>query len=305
MSSSSNDHLPMVVEPPVFGRLADLRSWSLRHRRIIVSIAAAAFLAGMAISVAELAPAWDRVGLWPLVVIGLAGVPVSLVLNAVELQLCARALSRRIALRRALVFTTTGTISNLLPVPASVAIRGGALVAAGAGLREAGAILAVAGLMWLALALAVTGVSLAFTTWVGVVVGTVGALGTLGLALWIGSRSSAAIALGFVIVRASLLVVLVARLWLAFLAIGVPVALLDAAYYAVAGIAGTVVTVVPAGLGVSEGFAALMAGVIGASPSAAFLALSVNRVLGLLICGVVAGWLWTRPPLRPVGGNGS
>lgn len=301
MSFSSKELPPARSEPSVLGRLADIRAWSLRHRRIIVIIAAGAFLAGMAISVAELAPAWERVRLWPLVVICLVGVPISMVLNAVELQLCARAVDRRMELGRALLVTSTGTISNLLPVPASVAIRGGALVASGAGLREAGVILAVAGLMWLAMAIAVTGLSLAFTTWVGVVTLAVGTLGTVGLALWINRRSGAGIALGFVLIRASLLGVLILRLWLAFLAIGVPVSLLDAAYYAVAGIAGTVATVVPAGLGVSEGFAALMASAIGDSPSGAFLALGVNRVLGLVICGAAAGWLWTRPSLNSLG----
>jgi hypothetical protein len=305
MNSSSKDRLPDVVESSVLGRLTEFRAWGLRYRRTIILVAAAAFLIGMAISLAELAPAWDRMRLWPLLLICLAGVPASLILNAVELQLCAKAVDRSLGIRRALVFTTTGTISNLLPVPASVVIRGSALVAAGAGLREAGAILALAALMWLALALAVTGFSLAFTTWIGVVVAGLGTVGTLGLAFWINRRSSASIAFGFVLVRACLLVVLVARLWLAFLAIDVPVTVLEAAYYAVAGIAGTVVTVVPAGLGVSEGFAALMAGVIGASASAAFLALGVNRVVGLLICGGVAGWLWTRPPSGRVRAEGS
>jgi hypothetical protein len=292
----SNEHFSIsVFNGYVSRRIAGIKTWSRLHRRTILPLAACAFLVGAGASVNELGLTLNDLDLWPILLIWAVGVPASVVLNAIELQLCARAIGRRLTLRQAVAITTTATVSNLLPMPAGFAIRGGALVAAGANLRETGIILLAAGLMWLAMALAVTGVALTTTAPIGMAVAMAGITGAIALALWIRHRSGAVIALGFVAVRAFLLAILAVRLWLSFAAIGAAVPFVETAYYAVAGIAGTVVMVVPAGLGVSEVLAAAMAEAVGSSPSLAFLALSLNRVLGLLLSGAIAGWLWAKP----------
>ncbi len=284
-----------LLDGPARRGLARLGAWGRRHRALLLPAAAAAFVAGMVASVHNLRLTPGDLALVPLALMA-AAAPLSVLLNALELRLCARAVGRGLALGPAVTVTATATVANLLPVPASVAIRAGALVAAGAGVAATGRVILLAGVLWLAMAAAVSGLAFAPHHAAGLAVAAAAAAVAALLALDIRRRSDVATALGFVAVRAGLLAALVVRLWLSFMAIGAAAALADVAFYAVAGTAGTVVTVVPAGLGVSEGIAALMARTAGAAPAAAFLALGLNRVVGLLVCaGIAALPLWRSP----------
>ncbi len=273
--------------------VAAARAWGRRHSRVILAVAAAAFVVGMALSVRQLGLDRESVRLGPLLLALALGGPASVAAKALELQLCARAVARRVGFVDAVVVTSAATVANLLPVPASLAVRGGALVNAGAGLRETGVVLLLAGLMWLGMAIAVTGAAAGGLA--GGVAAALGGVAALVVAAMIARRGGAAVAGGFVAVRAALLGTLILRLWLCFAAIGAPLPAAEAAYYAVAGVIGNLAMIVPAGLGVSEGAAALMAQAAGGSAAAAFLALGLNRLLGLLLCGVIATLGMIRP----------
>lgn len=282
------------IERRITHLVASLRAWGERHRRLLIVASAGFFLVGLLLSASALDLSPSVLDYRFILLILVVGAPLSILLNANELQLCANLAGRRIALRDATAITTIATVSNLLPLPASLAIRGGALVGIGATVRETGAILVAAGLMWIAMALAVSGFAFAPRHPAFLALGCVSLAGVLLVALWIGRRGGSGIALGFVAVRTAMTILLVLRLWLAFAAIGAAVAADEAASYVIAGVAGTVVLIVPAGLGVSEGLAAAMAELAGGSAAAAFLALGLNRLLGLVACGAVATATWRR-----------
>jgi len=57
--------------------------------------------------------------------------------------------------------------------------------------------------------------------------------------------------------------------------------------FTAAGTIGNAATIVPAGLGITEGIASALALLMGVSPAAAFLVVAVNRLIGLCVAGIV------------------
>jgi hypothetical protein len=270
----------------------DLKRWSRARRKSIVCIFAIFFICGIGYSFAALNLKLTELDAIALLAVACL-VPISILLNGTELQLCARVANQNLGFGKALGYASMATIANLLPIPASILIRGGALVSSGAKIAQAGRILAAAAAMWLAMAFGISGYFLT-AGWISGGITILSAILVIGIAFWIEQRSSVATALSFIAVRGIMLLLLIARLYFCFIAINAAVALEEAAIYSVVGIAGTAVAIVPAGLGIAEGFGALIAKAAGADPAAAFLALGLNRILGLLGSGLVAAFFWFR-----------
>lgn len=268
--------------------LSYARTFAQRYRGRILSAASLGFALGLVLAIKSPAISWHDAEGIPLLLIAIAGVPMAVALKSAEFGLCGASVGRRPSFLRGVVVTSAGTVANLLPVPGALAVRGAAMVDAGAGLRETGGILVLASMLWLAMGVAVMGAALLqaqhAAAWSLLLSGGVASVITIG---WIGMRSTFAMALGFIAVRAGLLAVMLFRIWLAFLAIGTAIPPTESAYYILAGIAGSVVTIVPAGLGISEGAAALIAMSTGGMPSAAFVALALNRMVGIAVNGAV------------------
>lgn len=271
-----------------------LRAWTSRHRRKILPLAITVFVVLITFSVIELDLPQRELRGAPLLVLLLLA-PLVIVMNALELKLCARTLHTPLAYQKSLAWSSLASVSNLLPVPAGLAVRGGALVSAGADLKSASAILFLAALIWLAMAATVSGLAIGPSHPAGVVVGSVSLAGTIALSLLVAWRWGGHISLAFLLIRGLLLSLLIIRLWLAFLAIDAAIPLHHGAYYAAAGIAGAVISIVPGGLGVSESFAALIGAVTGGSAAAAFVAFGLARIVDLIAAGGIA--LLTRRSL--------
>ena len=93
-----------------------------------------------------------------------------------------------------------------------------------------------------------------------------------------------------VAVRFVTLAVTVLRLIVAFATLGEDLGWIEAALYAVAPTLGTAVGIVPAGLGINEAIAAGLATLVAGSSATAFLAVALNRALGLAVgAGLVLG----------------
>ena len=112
-----------------------------------------------------------------------------------------------------------------------------------------------------------------------------GLLASVGICAWIARKSTAAFALRLVAVRMVQLLVSVVRIYVVFLAIAVPVGMSEATVFLIANPLGTSMSIVPAGIGISEGIGAALAVLVSVPSAAAFLALALNRVLGLACCG--------------------
>lgn len=263
-----------------------LRRVADRYRWPILATALVALIAGSAWSVAQLNISWRTVDWWPLALMISLAIPATILLNALELKLCAAWLHRRLAFRQAIGVTSLGTVANVLPVPASLALRAKALSEAGAGLKDVGIVLGLAAGLWAFMALVVTALSLpagemALAT---IALGTAG-VGLCVLLLW--RRSGGWITVGFVGVRAAMTVLLVVRLLLCFAALGIAASLADAGVLAGAGVLGNAATIVPAGLGVTEYAGAGLATLRQGSAAAAFLVLTLDRTIALAANGIV------------------
>lgn len=269
-----------------------LKHGSSKHRHWILTVAIGAFFLGMFWAVHSLGLQWSRINYNALVGVFLM-LPLSMSLNAYELRLCALATGGDLSFRKALTYSSTATVANILPVPASTVIRGGALLEAGASVAEASKMILAAGLIWLSMASALTVFAL-FTGWVGWAACALAVLVTAIISHWITTKSTLQIALQFIGVRIAMIILLTTRLWLCFIAIGEMLLWLDTAIYSVVGIIGNAAAIVPAGIGVTEGLGALLAPASGSLAPAAFLALAINRLTGLFGSGFAALLLASR-----------
>lgn len=125
-----------------------------------------------------------------------------------------------------------------------------------------------------------------------------GAVVVLACLLWLTVRRLLALGLMLVLNRCFLLLVFSSQLYLIFKALGSEVSLIGAAYYSLASVVGTIVPFFPSGLGVSEVAGAALARMIGESAALVFLAIGINRMIGLAFCGLIslAGIRYLAPP---------
>jgi hypothetical protein len=256
-----------------------------KAKRIILGLAVLFLLAGIAISLGRNPEVLSNLDWRPVLILVLAAVPITIMLNAYEFVLTGRLVGRRIAMPTAIEISILGTAANLLPLPGATLVRVAALKAAGAGYLEGTkATLLVAGL-WAGVAFVFAGAWM-LRLGVGpvavlfVVVGLVAWLGCFGY----GVRRYRGVTLPVYLSLAKVALVTVdaMRMFLCLSAFGLAVVFDQAAALAVAGVVGNAVSIVPAGLGIREAVSAGLAPLVGLGAGMAFLAAALNRLLGLI-----------------------
>lgn len=155
----------------------------------------------------------------------------------------------------------------------------------------------VVALIWLGVALAVAGAALALLG------NTVLGLSFIGIGVVVAAIATAMVAntsrnwtLGFLIALMKVLFVTLdaLRIYLCLRGLGVEASYLQASAFVIAGVVGSAVSIVPAGLGVREAVSAGLAPVVGLAASVGFLAASLNRLLGMLVLLPLAAGLALR-----------
>ena len=257
-------------------------------RRPLTVMAALVFLAGVGVAASMLDIDSADLSLLPLAVIVLAIVPASMALGAVSLQLSARALGRRMRFPDAIATTAYAAIAELLPLPGGAVVRGAALTRSGASLGSSSAMVTVMAIMTLCMRILPTGVAMGAwgitVGWALVAACVAGLGGTVG---WLFLRTDAGVVAGFLAVRLASVALAAAHFMAGFLALGIALSPLEAVIFTAAGTIGNAATIVPAGLGITEGIASALALLMGVSPAAAFLVVAVNRLIGLCVAGIV------------------
>ncbi|TYC91675.1 hypothetical protein [Novosphingobium sp. BW1] len=226
--------------------------------------------------------------------------PVSLGYSALGLKLMARAGGTSIPFSMALGTSAMATIAELLPIPGGAIVRTGGLVKAGVGLGRGSALVLLAAVLWIAAGALGAGLAVvrlnAVAGWALLGLGAGG--GILALA-WLATLAGARFAATMLLYRVSGLALLALRLKLAFAVLGVVFALVETMPFVLATIAGSAAAIVPAGLGVSEALAALAASSLTLSGAAAFLAVGVDRIVQVLLSGLIA-LVWVVRDRRPL-----
>ena len=267
---------------------AGIKTFGKAYRVPILMMVGAAFIIGLIISIKALNLSLSDLHILPLLGVLFITQPLLVLFNSLEFKLCGDAVSVNMPLSDAALVSTGGTIANILPLPGGLLLRGSILAKRGAGVKTASLILFYAALLWMAMALFLSAffINLPNSAFIFAAAGIL-LTGIASLAIL--KMSTLGITAKFVIVRVIMLALLTLQLKLCFDGLGYGTSLSGAAVYVVSGIAGTVVSIIPAGLGVVEGFGAVLAKIEGTSAAAAFLVLSLHRLVGLASSGLYLG----------------
>ncbi len=259
-----------------------------RLRRAVLAAVLLVFLGGALWSVRALSLEPRSLRWLPLAVVGLALVPLTALLNALEFKVSGLVLGQRVPLGEALRVVLAATAANLLPLPGAAIVRIGKL--SGMGAKASGAVASTMsmGFVWLGIAAAIAGGALLWLR------STPAALLFLAGAAASGAAAAALVRREvpeggrrrrLLLMAAgveSLFVLLGAlRIHLVLLGLGAAVTPAMALVLNVSGALASTVGVFPGGLGLREGIAAALAPLVGLQPAHGFLSGALNRILGL------------------------
>jgi len=273
----------------VIDRVVELRKATARWRVHLIVAAAALFAVGLGVSIGSLDLTWNQVSIGPALLILCFLGPLTLVMASISLQLSASTVGQQISFRDGLAVSAIGSIAELLPLPGGAMVRGAALMRAGAGVRDSTWIVMLTAVLTLSMATALGSAPLiAVGSGLGYLFLAAGSGGTLVSVVWIARRARTSLALAMVALRLVILVLGVARVSAAFAAIGLAIRPIEAALFVISSALGNAVSIVPAGLGISEAIAAALALLVEMPPAAAFVAVALDRVLTLSASGIIA-----------------
>lgn len=274
--------------------------------RVALGCATAFLVAGLWYSINSQPQVLHELVLWPVVILILIGVPVTICLNAVEFGILARLGGVQIPMVKILEITVLGSAANLLPLPGSTLVRVAALKAGGATLFKGTSSTIVVGVIWVSVAFGYSGAWMLTISndLVGYLFLAIGALVFLGCVIWWRLLEGGYFLLLYMLVTRLLLVITdSARLFLCFVALSAGASFAQASALAVASVLGSAVSVVPAGLGIREGVAAAISPVVGLAAAFGFLSAFLNRLVDLVVTASLAAILSIKT-LRSKSDNG-
>ena len=264
----------------LLGVLAQTKAWSMRLSRPFLVGASLIFLIGCVWAARQLGLTPATVDWIALAWLGLLAAPLSVVYAGQGLVLLARSAGTTMPFGRATAIAAGATLAEVLPLPGGAIVRAGALIQAGAKPARSTMSVLTTAVLWIGLAAFASGLVLARGWGDGALaLAAAGAAGTIGPLAWLASSAGWANALGTLTHRLAGLSLLTVRLHLAFLALGSDVAMVEVVPFVLAVIAGSAASIAPAGLGISEALAALLAGTVGIDPASAFLAVAIDRIV--------------------------
>lgn len=256
-----------------------LRRW----QRPVLFAAIVAVIVGCGMSLEALDLRWSDVRWEPLLIIAVVVAPLSIAYSALNMMLMGRAAKVPMSFRQGVKVSVFAQLAETLPLPGGALVRGAALVRAGTSTGRSAELVIAFSLLWIAFGGAGAGIALAELGWPAHLFAAGSAAGALAICGWLSIRFGAFTAIAAAALRLFGVALVAGRFVLAFAVIGIAMTWLDSMAFAFAMILGTAASLVPAGIGVSEGLAALMAEPAGVAAAAAFLAAALNRLLGLAV----------------------
>lgn len=255
-------------------------------RRVVLIIAAIGFLVGIWLSLRSQPDLFERIEWQPVILLVAVAIPLTLLLNALEFVLSARLIGKKIDFWRGMEITIVGSVANMLPLPGGTLVRIASLKAEGASLAKSTSTTLYVALIWAGVGLIYSGSWLIMLGLMlpGIVM-AVGGIITLAACVLATFRLLGDVRFTFSIVLAKIILVLVDayRTYLSLIALGVTASFGQASVIALSSLLGASFSIVPAGLGIREGASAILGPIIGITASAAFLAASLSRILGMAV----------------------
>lgn len=261
--------------------------------RIVLVLAAFGFILGIYLSYQAQPDVLENLNWNVLAVIAFVGVPAIVILNIFEFQTSARLLGQRFSFFQAAEITIIGSVANMLPIPGGTVVRVAALKAGGASIKRGTSVTLLVSGLWIAISFIYSGL---WVVWLGITTFNLGVLfllgggAALGVCVFLSLKLSNdwPVVIRLALLKVGLVVVDATRLFFCLLALGSVASFGEASVLAVSGVLGAAVSIVPAGLGIREGAAAMLAPVVSVSVASAYLGASLNRITGLAVMAPVA-----------------
>lgn len=291
----ASDSVARVLRWLLAVRSRVLTPMSRRAQATLLMLAAGAFTIGLLVSWRSLELSLSEIR-WPsIAVVFLVLTPATVLVNAWELRVSARACGTSIGRDRSVRVVILATAANFLPLPGAALVRARALAVEGARLGQVTMVTGGAALLWVGVSASVAATPLIFTGRavsaslffvgaVGAAVLGVGAVVQAGRAADVGSGPTMVL----VAVQFVLVTIQVTRLAMVFHAIGAPQPAIAAVVLSVSAALAASAGVFPGGLGLAEGIAAALAPLVAVGPALAFTATAINRVIGMALIAPVA-----------------
>ena len=234
---------------------------------------------------------------WPvLLLLPLLGVPATVASNAWEYVVTARLLAHRVPPVEATRVSVLSTAANLLPLPGAVLVRARDLRLRGTRYGRAFSVTALVGLVRVGVAglLAGTLAALDGDVLLGAVAvaaaAVVVAASVAAVARQAGGATPAGLA-AVLLVEVVAVLVIAARLHLTLVGLGYDASLTQSLALSLAGVIGSAVGFLPAGLGVRELLAAAIGPLVGLPAAVSLVVTAVDRVVGLVVLAAISGVL--------------
>lgn len=265
-------------------KFAELLKFRSRRLRISVGIIAAmTFFVGFYISYQQQPTVFINLN-WPMVAfIYILVLPVVAIINTLRFKLTAKAFNLDYSFQRSFVITVYSTVANMLPLPGGLLVRMANLKHESNTYANTAAVsLYVSALSaFITLVIAATAYALmhpGFISGVGITGFITGILLTY---LLIQKTPLRPVFAGLSGVEIASTLADGIGIYMSFLIIDTMIGIDQSMVLTAASVVGSAISLVPAGLGVREGAAALIATQIAVIPASAFIALALNRVIGL------------------------
>jgi len=266
-------------------------------KRFILITAAIVFVSGIVLSIRAQPELVDRIALQPLVLLTIVAVPCAVALSVLEFLCMAKLAGTKVSVSSAAETTIIGSMANLLPIPGGTLVRVAALKASGTTVKRGANITLLAAAVWLGICLAYAGPWLAAFDQhaFAAILFSAGIAVIIGCGIWAQLYFGGFINIvGLTSIRLLLTLSDAVRLYLCFWCLGLTSGIEQVSVLTLSSFAGAAFSLVPAGLGVREGVAAVLGPVISISAPAAYLATSLNRILGLVVVIPMALWIAAR-----------
>jgi len=249
-------------------------------RRSVIALVVVAFIAGIYISV-NASPELIQDISWRYVLLLIAaGAPLLTLANSLDIFVMAKSVKSEIKFTDCIRVSVLSTATNLLPAPGGSIVRIAALSTNGASIADASWVTIMSGAVWFAIAFAAAGLAMSIYDMTAAAAFVAIAAAVAAGALFLAAR--AGVATMQVLTIASVKVIIVAiesmRYYWALKALNIDPNAFQAVVLSVATVVGSAIAVAPAGLGVREGVAALLAVAVTLDPAAGFLSSSINRI---------------------------
>jgi hypothetical protein len=229
----------------------------------------------------------------PFVGLVILGAPVSIVLSAIEMHAVSRIAGGPMSWRTCFEVTVYSSAANMLPLPGGAMAKLAAMKSHGVNYRTGSAMVVLSFAVWGSLAFLYSSTALVLLHKGEIaLVFAVCSITLLGLC-WVGySRFRKWRLVGVLaLTRLVSFPFESLRYLLAFLTVGASISFLQSAIYVVASFIGSAIVFAPTGLGVTEGAAAVLSTIVGASAASGFIAATVGRIARLVGLSVLAGGL--------------